>query len=176
MAYDPDQPPPKPSQAPSWVLLGFVLGILCMLALSKVRRPGGSGVVTEEAPVLSAPAPAPKPSPGRFQGVEAVFYEWASYAVWDHDTTEVTVYDPDLKRYAESYEVLRSADEYYFRTIPALTRPVLSHGVPENAPLIFTETVESRARWLRDVSEENKRAFSEAFRQSTSTPTKPGSR
>ena len=171
MAYDPDQPPPKPSQAPSWVLMGFVLGALCVVAVSKVRPPGKASAGADDGQVAAtvSQAPAPKPAPGRFQGVEAVFYEWSKYAVWDHDTTEISVYDPDLKRYAECYEVIRAGDEYYFRTIPALTRPILTHGVPANSPLQFTETVESRARWLRDVNEENKRAFSEAFGSASQT-------
>ena len=112
MTYDPDAPPQaKPSQAPSWVILGFVLGALCVFAFPRTERPVPTAPVPPAAEIEHATIRAQPIS--RFQAVEAVFTEWATYASWDADTTEISVYDPDLKKYAECYEVLRHGDDLY---------------------------------------------------------------
>jgi len=157
-------PPAKPSQTPSWVTLGFVLGALFVLALPRKQ---------EVAPQpVAAPAAAPaKPSgPGRISTIEAVFEAWDRYAVWNDDTTEVALWSPGTKSFSEFYEVRRVGDAYYFRTIPGLTRPVLSHGVAEDSPLQFTETAKQRQQWLNEVSKENQKAFLDGVRQSFGPP------
>ena len=161
MAYDPDAPPQKPTSAPSWVLLGFVLGALFILAMPSRQKPAA-----EPAPVQAPkPEPLPPPNPGRFEAVETVFEAWSQYAVWQNERTEICVYDPDLNRFAECYEVLRSGDQMYYRSIPALTRPVLTHGVPPNSPVEFTEPSEVRTQWLKEVRDENWRDFSKGVKE-----------
>ena len=160
------QPPPaKPSQVPSWVTLGFILGALFVLALP--RR--------EEVAAQPAAAPAParpsRPSePPRIATIEAVFDEWGRYAVWSDGTTEVALWSPETKSFSECFEACRAGDSTYFRTIPGLTRPVLAHGVPEGSPLQFTETARQRQQWLGEVERENQRAFIEGVHQSFGTP------
>lgn len=161
MAYDPDAPPTKPSAAPSWIFLGFVLGALCMLALPSRKR---AEPAPEPVPVAK-PEPPPPPRPTRFDEVQTVFSAYSQYAVWQDERTEICMYDPDLKRFAECYEVLRSGDQMYFRSIPSLTRPVLTHGVPQNSPVEFTEPKEARAQWLKEVHDENWKDFTEGVRQ-----------
>ena len=59
---------------------------------------------------------------------------------------------------------MRFGDGIYFRSIPRLTRPVLTHGITADSPLEFTETEEQRREWLHEASaEENWRAVGEAL-------------
>jgi hypothetical protein len=163
---DEEAPPPaKPTQVPSWVMLGFALGALFVLALPK-----RAAVEPEARPAAEAPAPKP-PGPPPLSTIEAVFDVWGKYAVWSDDTTEVALWSPETKGYFECYEVLRMGDTYYFRSIARLTRPILAHGVVEGSPLQFTETVRQREEWLSEVSKENMRALSEGMRQSLAAPT-----
>jgi hypothetical protein len=148
--------PGKPSQIPSWVVLGFALGALFVAALP--RRP--------EPPPPAAPEPAIRPAPPPpVTTIEAVFASWEQYAVWADNTTQVALWDAHTKSYSECYEVLRVGENYYFRSIPALTRPVLTHGVVPESPLQFTESPAQRAKFLSDVRQENWNAFTAGARE-----------
>lgn len=127
------------SKTPSWVTLGFVLGALFVWALPRVEKtvaptPGKTVTVQLLRPTLT--------------DIEAVFAEWGQKAVWDNDVTEVALWDVDKRSYSLCYEVLRSGDRFYFRSIPRLTRPVLNHGLKGPAPLQFTETEAMRREWV----------------------------
>jgi hypothetical protein len=98
--------------------------------------------------------------------IEAVFAQWGHYAVWKNDVTEVALWSPETKDFTDFYEAVRVGETVYFRSIPHLTRPLLTHGVPADSPLSFTETVEQRQQWLDDVRRENWRSLSEGARQS----------
>ena len=131
-------PPPRPSKTPSWVLLGFLLGALVVWTLPR------------EAATTSAP---PKTTVVRLErpketDIEAVFAAWGQYAVWDQDLTEVALWDVDMKSYSLFYEILRRGDAFYVRSIPKLTRPILTHGVHVQSPLLYTETEQMRQDWL----------------------------
>jgi hypothetical protein len=135
---------PKLSMTPSWVMLGFVLGALFVVALPPSKE--------APAPVV-APRPAeptrPSPPP-QLSTIEAVFTAWGEHAVWDDEVTEVSLWDPEKNRFAEFYEVRRVGEKLYFRTIPRLTRRVINHGkpLPLACPLQFTETEERYREWL----------------------------
>src|SRR6185295_16408991 len=120
------------SKTPSWVMLGFVLGAIFVWALPQVEKTVTSSAVP---PPVSVQLLRPKVTE-----IEAVFAEWGHDAVWDNDVTEVALWDVDKRTYSICYEVLRSGDKFYFRSIPHLTRPVLTHGLRGPAPLQFTET------------------------------------
>jgi hypothetical protein len=157
---DEEAPAPhaKPSQIPSWVTLGFVLGALFVLAW-----PRRSADVADARPVADAAppkAPAAAPAP-RMATIDAVFQAWGGGAVWSDGTTEVALWSPETKSYSECYEVVKFDGEYYYRPIPALTRPILTHGILENSPLEFTETELQRQEWLGEVRKENWKAFTE---------------
>ncbi len=157
------QAPAKPSQIPSWAMLGFALGALFVLALPSRRA----------EPAAAAPPPAPVPlalAAPRISTVEAVFSEWGKYASWEHDHTEVALWNAEAGAYADCFEILRVGDRLYFRSIPALTRPVLRHGVSPNSPLQFTESEAQRREWLREASEENWRQIGEALRHKPAAP------
>jgi hypothetical protein len=162
---DEEAPPAKPTQVPSWILLGFAIGALFVLALPK--HP------VEPPPRLAAPAPEIRASkPPLVSTVQAVFDDWGRYAVWSNDVTQVALWSAETNSYSDCFEVIRTADNtYYFRSLPALTLPVLDHGVPENSPLQFTETVRQREEWLDEVSRQNMKSLSEGVRQALGTPT-----
>ncbi len=152
---------PKLSKTPSWISLGFVLGALFVWLLPKpepviIEVP----VETEVAPPLVATRTQPD-----FSELEAVFALWNKHAVWDENRTEVALWDIEAKQYSRFYEVLRSGDEYYYRSIARLTRPILTHGVETNAPLLFTETDAKRQEWLQYRDEENWKAITESIRK-----------
>jgi len=147
------------SRTPSWIMLGFLAGALFVWQLDKTREPA------PEPPTVTPMVrpPAPTPLPPEPMAIEAVFSAYEEYAVWQNDRTEVVLLNPGTGTVIDRFEVLRVGDQYYFRTIPALTRPYLDHGVPDNLPIRFTETAESRQRWLQDVADENRRSFTQGI-------------
>lgn len=143
---EPNEPasPPRPSKTPSWVLLGFVLGALVVWMMP--RENARSSAPIEKITTIQLDRP-------KATDIEAVFHDWGRYAVWDRDITEVALWDVDKKQYSIFYEILRRGEtsrgwEYYFRSIPKLTRPILTHGVRVASPLLYTETEEMRQEWL----------------------------
>jgi hypothetical protein len=144
---EPPPPPSKPSQIPSWVSLGFVLGAGFVLALP--RRAAPSAPAPAEPPPVVKYAEAP-----HLSTIEAVFAAWGKYAVWDNDITEVGLWNSDTKDFSDLFEVLRVGDACYFRSIPHFTRPLLTHGVKSGSPLEFTETEAQRQEWLRASDEQ----------------------
>jgi hypothetical protein len=146
----------KPSLAFSWATLGFIVGTLFVLALPARRPPPlAPEPITEVVKRTIAP---------ELTTIEAVFLAWDKYAVWSDDTTQVALYNDQTKDFSDFYEVLRVNENYYFRTITGLTRPVLTHGgIPANSPLLFTETAQQQKEWLRANDEETLKALRDAF-------------
>jgi len=68
---------------------------------------------------------------------------------------------------------MKAGENYYFRSITALTRPVLTHGVVSDSPLQFTETEGQRQEWLREVDRENFKAISAAAKEAFPVPSAP---
>jgi hypothetical protein len=140
-----DVPPVSPSRlskTPSWITLGFLLGALFVWTLPREKAPADPAL-SPQAPPQIVQLERPK-----LTEVEAVFAEWERYAVWKNDVTQVAMWDTDKRSYTLYYEVLRDGGSYYFRSIPKLTRPLLTRGVPAEAPLQFAETEESRRAWI----------------------------
>jgi hypothetical protein len=160
--------PGKPSQVPSWITLGFVLGALSVLALPKPAPAPPPRAAVEEAP-----KPAKAPEAPRMTTIEAVFTEWDKFAVWNDDRTEVALWDSDTKSFSDCYEVVRNANGYFFRSIPGLTQPLLTHGVAENSPLQFTETARQRQEWIDAVSRQNWNAIAQGAHDALNPTPKP---
>jgi hypothetical protein len=147
-------------------MLGFLVGVLFMLALPRRQAP-------PPPPAVPATPTAPPPAaPPAMTTIEAVFAQWGKYAVWDNDTTEVALWDSQTKDFTQCYQVLRAGDALFFRSIPHLTHPLLRHGLPdgENTPLQFTETAAQQREWLRASRDESWRAFTEAVHSGSATP------
>ena len=138
----------KLSKTPSWVMLGFVLGAVTVASLPPWRKEKSPPpTISRVEPAKPVKRETPK-EPPRVSTIEAVFDEWQAYVVWDFNTTEVALWNAETKEFSDYFEVLRYADRHYFRSIPALTRRVITRG-PElpNCPLQFTETEEQYRAW-----------------------------
>ena len=161
--------PPKPSMAPSWVLLGFGIGVLFIWMLPPSETPAAAGLEPAAAPVArSAP---------QIAVIEAVFAEWGSAASWENDVTEIALWSSETGSYSQCFQVIRTGGMYFFRSIPRLTRPVLTRGVRDNSPLQFTESEAQRAEWIGAKNQDTWRALSEAARNQAAPPPQiPGSR
>jgi hypothetical protein len=166
----------KPSQIPSWVMLGFMLGALFVWFLPHPSHPEFAAEPAAPAPKpVAAPPPAirpQKPSEGPpLARIENVFDEWGKYAVWDNDTTEVALWNTESRSFSDRFEVLRMDERYYFRSIAEFTRPELTHGVPAESPLEFTETEEQRQQWIHETEDEAWKALGRTM--GNQTPPKP---
>ncbi len=149
--------PPSPSQLskiPSWISLGFVLGALFVWALPTPEVEAPAAAPAAEPPPTVASARV-RSGPAPLSDIEAVFEVWGRYAIWYNDLSEVALWDTETKEFSRYYEVLRTGDAYYFRTIDRLTRPILTHGIRVDGPLLFTETEAMREEWLREKREED---------------------
>ena len=137
------------SKTPSWVMLGFILGALFVSALPRKNPPVPKPIVLAPPEVRKADEKGP-PRLKPLQTIEAVFPLWAHFAVWENETTQVALWDVEIGQFADFYEVRRVGDIYFYRTIPALTNRLLTHGapLPPNCPLRFTESEEHYRQWV----------------------------
>ena len=87
---------------------------------------------------MIAPAPPELLTVERAVFFEDVFAQLNRNAVWQDDVTEVAFWNAPRRAFSDCYEVLRTGDKFYFRSIPHLTRPVLKEGVSADSPLLFT--------------------------------------
>mgnify|MGYP001545057251 CR=1 FL=1 len=141
-------------------MLGFVLGAIAVYTLPRPAKQIVAPPPDVVAKTQPAPAPpAPPPTVERAVFFEDVFAEWSKYAVWENELTEVAFWNAATKSFSDRFEVFRSGEKYYFRSIARFTRPRLTHGVPGNSPLQFTETQAARDEWLRENSAENMKAL-----------------
>lgn len=158
MDDDPEAPGPSRasqlSKTPSWVMLGFVLGALAVFMLPRSEKTAAPPPAIVAPPPV-APAPATRPTVERAVFFEDVFAELNHLAVWQDELTEVAFWNPSRKAFSDCYEVLKAGDKFYFRSIPHLTRPVLTEGVPADSPLQFTVP--------GDAAAQNAKAFRAAW-------------
>jgi hypothetical protein len=140
--------PAKMSKTPSWIMLGFVLGALFVVALPPLGDKPAPKNEVQVRLVEPPAAPDKSPEPPQLTTIEAVFAEWGRHAVWSDDTTQVALWNIDKRAYSDFYEVRRLGGTYYFRTIPRLTRRIMTRGKPlPESPLQFTETEEQYQEW-----------------------------
>ena len=139
--------PPKLSQVPSWITLGFIFGALFVWALPRQEKKAAALAPKTTETAQTTPAAAPK-----LTTIEAVFAEWGRFAVWSAEVTEVALWEGASGSFSEFYEVKRSGSALYFRSIPRLTRLVVRHGAPPptECPLQFTETAEQYREWMQN--------------------------
>ncbi|MEI8088339.1 MAG: hypothetical protein WCG63_01970 [Opitutaceae bacterium] len=145
---------------PSWVMLGFIVGVLFVWALP--NRQSASASALPVAPSLEVQATS------RVTTIEAVFAEWGHFAAWHQDRTEIALWNSETQAFSDCYEVLRNDGAFYFRSITRLTHPQLTHGPQanlENCPIQFTETAAQRSAWLGEKNQETWRSISTAARE-----------
>ena len=169
-----DAPPPKPerselSQAPSWIMVGFVAGVLAVFSWQNrpgrpAEAPAPASTTTPAAAGSDAAFPESSdrgPASGaaisagsreRLDTIDAVFADWGRFAIWRNDLTEVALWNSTTGGFTDLYEVLRFRDRFFYRPIDELTRPLVGADPLANAPLRFTEPAEDRrARLARDI-------------------------
>ena len=136
----------KMSKTPSWVMLGFILGALVVYAMMRQNGPPTPSTVAVQ--IVDAPKPATPRAPPPLSTIETLFELWGEHAVWFENTTEVALWNKEERAFTECYEVRRIGGVCYFRSIPNLTRRVITHGkLMPDSPLQFTETEEQYQEW-----------------------------
>lgn len=136
----------KLSKTPSWIMLGFALGAAFMKFLPPLRKAEPARAPASLQLEFTKPSAPPQPRP--LTVIEDVFAEWGQNAVWFDGVTEVALWNSADKAFSDCYEVRRVGDLLYFRTIPRLTRRIITHGKPmPESPLQFTETEEQYREW-----------------------------
>jgi len=147
----------KLSTTPSWIMVGFIIG--AMFAYGVQREVARHNQLTPPPP----PAPAPvKVEPQKsaaaikdrasLTAIENIFTQYESQAVWRNDITEVALWNAETNKFSEFFEVMRSGEYYYYRTLPHLTRPVIRHNVNPDLPLRFTEPEDVQLKRLKETS------------------------
>ncbi|GAB5560706.1 MAG: hypothetical protein SynsKO_23530 [Synoicihabitans sp.] len=149
----------KPSQVPSWLMVGFLIGVVTMwLFRSDPREPEEK----PPAPVPTVPTVAEltaeleraaEPSDrASLVMVEAIFEEHRSWAFWNEDRTQIALWNSKTLSFSDHFEVIRTLEGDYFRSIPRFTRLAIPGYGPENSPILFTETAEQKAKRDRQTN------------------------
>lgn len=128
-------------------MLGFVIGCIVSLSVKKQieARAAADAAARDHAALTATPEPTPTPTPvpqlhhATLNELEAIFTRWQGHAVWRNDLTEVAFWNPLTNQYNEYVEVLRSGEDFYFRNVTHLTRPLSHDNIPHDAPLRFTD-------------------------------------
>ncbi len=138
------------SKTPSWIMVGFVLGVLAVLGFQHEMQRSAAQAAAAAASVPPPVEPEPEPNVTKVTDlpslavIEAVFSEWGRYARWGEDRTEVALWNSTTGDFTDFFEIMRVADGLYFRSIGRLTRPMTEAKPPSEAPLRFTEPPEDQ--------------------------------
>ncbi len=141
-------PARRSSLAPLWLTLGFAAGLTFGWAAfrdtTSPRAAAAAPVVAKAA--FAEPERTEIPvNAGTLRAAEQSFERWGGYAIWENDVTEIAAWDARRKRHSDFYEVRRAERKFYFRSLTALCRPLIDHGVSTAMPIAFTEP-----QWMRD--------------------------
>lgn len=158
MADDaPKVPQPKLSKTPSWIMVGFIAGAL--FAYGVQQQASRRAETKAVAPIAPPPAPTEPARSGAalkdrasLTAIENIFVQFQEKAVWHNDLTEVALWNAETNKYSELFEVMRSGEYLYFRTLPHLTRAVIRQNVDPNCPLKFTEPIDAQLKHLKETS------------------------
>ncbi len=160
-AIDEDDLPPTPkeklSKAPSWIMVGFIVGCLAAyVAEREIEKRSGDAA---PPPATTAPAPAVRTPPPEApvalrlsqNEVDAIFTQNEGDAVWENDITEVVIFNSRTGKFSDMVEVMRSGPYYYYRPITKLTRPLITADAPGGTLILFTETENHREKRLAPI-------------------------
>lgn len=142
---------PRRSLAPLWLTLGFAAGLAFAWAAFRAEapRPAATPVAPKSQPAAPDRTEIPV-NAGTLRAIEQTFERWGGYAVWENDVTEIATWDARRKRHSDFYEVRRHDGRLYFRSLAALTRPIIDHGVSATMPITFTEPQAMRDQFYRE--------------------------
>lgn len=138
-------------------MVGFIIG--AMFAYGVQREVARRNQLTPPPPLAPAPVKVePQRSAAAIKdrasltAIEGIFTQYESLAVWRNDITEVALWNAETNKFSEFFEVMRSGEYYYYRTLPHLTRPVIRHNVNPDLPLRFTEPEDVQLKRLKETS------------------------
>jgi hypothetical protein len=154
---DEDDQPPVPkeklSKTPSWIMVGFVIGCLfAYVADRELEKRRVKDAPPPPAPVVPVTSPV-VPAALRLSQteVDAIFTQAEAGAVWEHDITEIVVWNSRTQKFSDYVEVMRSGPYFYYRPISRLTRPLITAEAPPGALILFTETEKEREKRLAPI-------------------------
>jgi hypothetical protein len=158
MADTPEKRQDKLSKIPSWIMVGFIIGALFSLGVQRElakreqQKPAVKQPVPEPAAVKTPPPSSTTVLKEKtsLAAIENVFSQFESSAVWRNDVTEVALWNAETNKYSECFEVIRSGEAFYFRTIPQLTRPVIRPNLTPDLPLRFTEPEDVQMKRIKE--------------------------
>ncbi len=157
-AIDEDDLPPTPkeklSKAPSWIMVGFVIGCLSAYVVERELAKRREEVPPHTPAAAPAPAvPAELPAALRLSQneVDAIFTQNEGDAVWENDITEIVVFNSRTGKFSDFVEVMRSGPYYYYRPIARNTRPLITAEAPGGTLILFTETEAHREKRLAPI-------------------------
>jgi len=135
-------------------MVGFIIGALFATGVQREidRRNQVKPPVAPPRPFIKVEAPksiSALKERTSLSAIENIFTQFREYAIWRNDLTEVALWNAETSRFTECFEVMRSGDYYYYRTIPALTRPVRRPNPAPDLPLRFTEPEDEQLRRLQ---------------------------
>jgi len=146
------------SHVPSWLMIGFLVGVITMWVFRREPEPPASPAdATPTTLATEAEVDVAEVEPAEITGrmsldmVSAIFSAYRDWVWWSDDMTQIAVWNSDTMGFTDRYEVIRTLEADYFRPIARFTRLPLPGYGPDNSPLLFTETAEQRTkRELRD--------------------------
>lgn len=131
----------KLSKTPSWIMVGFVAGILFVLGVQsewKQASPVEPPRIEASAPLAARNIASLEDRPS-LAAIEALFEQYQAAAVWEDGTTELALWNSVTGNYDDFFEVRRDGDRDYYRSLIKLTRPLINDEAGSDALLKFTE-------------------------------------
>src|SRR5690606_32256689 len=125
----PEDTPPgrqKLSQVPSWIMLGFICGVIVMWGFRSDPEPASKAepelantsstvaATSSEPAGVNVAALTTDPS---LSAVEALFDQYRDFAFWDEGLTEIAVWNTATNAFSDHFEITRTETGTYFRTI-----------------------------------------------------------
>lgn len=143
----------SPSQVPSWLMVGFLVGVVTMWVFRSEPTPplepvdsSAEAVAAEAAAGFESEEPVEEMGRMSLETVSALFEAYRDWVWWTDDKTQIAVWNSDTMGFTDHYEVIRTLEADYFRPIEQFTRLPLPGYGPDNSPILFTETAEQRAK------------------------------
>lgn len=135
-------------------MVGFIIGALFATGIQREidRRNQSKPPVAPPRPVLKVETPqsiSALKERTSLSAIENIFTQFNEHAIWRNDLTEVALWNAETNRFTECFEVMRSGDYFYYRTIPALTRPVRRSNPAPDLPLRYTEPEDEQLKRLQ---------------------------
>lgn len=136
------------SVVPSWLMVGFVIGVVTMWLFRSPPTEPQSELMPASPAVEDVIATDANKSetPGRSTVAlaEALFDTHRDWVFWNEDKTQIALWNSEAMGFTDHFEVIRTLEGDYFRSIREFTRLPLPGYGPPNSPILFTETLEQR--------------------------------